>query len=258
MEDKYTTRHVLKELKKRLERITIDHEAFESTYPRHPDKHYYVAHLQTLIDGELRFTVDDFAGRVHTAITNLYKGLRRFLRVDGSDDVLWEVDIKNSQPLFLGIAAKKENVDVARWLKLCEQGVIYEFFAERMNMTRKEVKTRVIAMLYSKSNSRSKVKAIFQKEFPALAEYVQAKKDKVNKKGEHDGHRELAREMQFAERQFIIDIVCPEVLKGGRFLTTIHDSLLLKKEDKDFALQVMKEKFFSEHGINPILESKQC
>lgn len=54
-----------------------------------------------LRQGELRFKVDDF-GRVHTNLTNLAKPLRQYLAVDGKR--LMNVDIGESQPVFLGMA----------------------------------------------------------------------------------------------------------------------------------------------------------
>jgi hypothetical protein len=52
-------------------------------------------------EGELWFTVDDY-GRIHTNLTNLPKALRQYLAVEGVR--LANVDISESQPLFMGLA----------------------------------------------------------------------------------------------------------------------------------------------------------
>ncbi len=83
----------------------------------------------------IRFTEDDFSGRIHTNITNLYKPLRKLLRVDGSDQTLGEIDIKNSQPLFLGVAAVKSGVVDRKYLDLCQQGLIYDHMASLLDLT---------------------------------------------------------------------------------------------------------------------------
>lgn len=49
---------------------------------------------------ELFFTVDDFARRVHTPVTNLHRHLRPYLLIDNCQTV--GLDVKTMQPLLLG------------------------------------------------------------------------------------------------------------------------------------------------------------
>jgi len=60
------------------------------------------ASIEAIRDSDLWFKVCPF-GRVHTNVTNLQSSLRRFLRVDNNK--LVNLDIRNAQPLFLGILA---------------------------------------------------------------------------------------------------------------------------------------------------------
>ena len=55
-------------------------------------------------DGYYHASVDDY-GRFHTNITNLKRELRSVLRVSGRP--FWELDIKGSQMLFLGLEMKR-------------------------------------------------------------------------------------------------------------------------------------------------------
>ena len=57
--------------------------------------------LATIAHREWRFTVCE-QGRVHTNLTSLKSDLRQYLRFDGQP--LWQVDIRNSQPFFMGLA----------------------------------------------------------------------------------------------------------------------------------------------------------
>ena len=68
--------------------------------------------LSMLRDGELFFKPDLY-GRVHTNLSNLWSGFRRFLRCDG--EYLVNIDIGNSQPLFFGLV-------VLNWIRSYKEG----------------------------------------------------------------------------------------------------------------------------------------
>jgi hypothetical protein len=93
---------VCRHLWRNLQKIRIDAKIdFGETF--HPSYQIVVVHIR---EREFRFTVDDY-GRVHTNVTNLPKALRHFLAVDGKR--LVDVDVSESQPLFLGVAIARFN-----------------------------------------------------------------------------------------------------------------------------------------------------
>ena len=93
---------VCSHLWRNLQRIQIDAKIdFGESF--HPSYQIAVEHIQ---EREFWFTVDDY-GRVHTNVTNLPKALRHFLAVDGKR--LVDVDVSESQPLFLGVAIARFN-----------------------------------------------------------------------------------------------------------------------------------------------------
>lgn len=57
--------------------------------------------VQLLLDGQFSFGVCDY-GRCHTNVTRLFRPIRRHLYLNGSP--LVNIDIANSQPLFVGVA----------------------------------------------------------------------------------------------------------------------------------------------------------
>ena len=84
-----------------LQRVRIDAGIdFSETLPESFHPAYQVAAAR-IRERRLWFKVDDY-GRVHTNLTNLPRALRRCLSVDG--ERLANVDISESQPLFLGLA----------------------------------------------------------------------------------------------------------------------------------------------------------
>jgi len=244
---RHLSRPIMAHLRRQLDRLSVDMDGFHSRFATSPNRHYYLAHLQTILDGELRLTSDDFSGRLHSNVSNMYKPLRALLRVDGEPDTLRETDIKNSQPLFLGLAAKEAGVDDRRYLGLCEQGVIYEHIANRLGILRESAKHEMVMLLYAKNGFRSTAKSVFELEFPQMAAYVHRTKAR--------DHKRLARQMQRAERKFVIDTVCERLrrLREEMFVATIHDALLARKADCDLVVDVMKEEF-AKRGVNPRLE----
>lgn len=91
-------------LKEQLKRLRIDYQAASSCLKGLGLSAEAEAHCQNALvhiqDQDWRFTTDSY-GRVHHNISSLKRELRRFLTVDGEQ--LSEVDISNSQPLFLGL-----------------------------------------------------------------------------------------------------------------------------------------------------------
>ncbi len=247
IESKTLSRPILEKLRKQLDRLTVDMPLFQRRFGTHPDRHYYQAHLQTLLDKQIRFKKDEFSGRIHTNITNLYKQLRALLRVDGQDEPLVELDIRNSQPLFLAIAALKAKVQDKKYLELCESGQLYDYLALELGMSRDSAKKELMLYYFAKNGHRSvlkELKQLFEKQFDSIASYLTKIKSK--------DHKRAAKQMQMAERQLIIDNVCVKLFQQRKdlFVTTVHDSLLVRKSDSDLAEAVLMDEFMK-LGVNP-------
>ncbi len=94
---------VCKHLWRNLQKVQID-AGIDFGESFHPAYQVAAEHIRA---GELWFIVDDY-GRIHTNLTNLPKTLRQYLTVEG--EWLANVDISESQPLFMGLAlARGEN-----------------------------------------------------------------------------------------------------------------------------------------------------
>ena len=234
---KHLSRPIMVHLRNQLDRLSVDMDQFDDLFATNPNRHYYAAHLQTIIDGELRLTADDFSGRFHSNVSNMYKPLRALLRVDGEPDTLGETDIKNSQPLFLGLAAKEKGIEDNKYMRLCEEGQIYDHMAGRIGLLRESAKHEIVMFFFAKNGFKSTAKSVFEMEFPKMAAYI--RKVKAN------DYKRLARQMQIAERKFVIDIVCErhKRLRPEMFVATIHDSVVAQKSDCDLIVSVMKDEF---------------
>lgn len=247
MQHRHFSRPIMVHLRKQLERLSADMDKFNARFITSPNKHYYQAHLQTILDGEWRLTADGFSGRFHSNVSNMFKPLRALLRVDGEPDTLGETDIKNSQPLFLALAAKEQGVEDRKYVQLCEEGLIYEHIAGRLGVLRESAKQEIVKFFYAKNGYRSTAKSVFELEFPQIGAFIRSVKTK--------DHKRLSRQMQVAERKLVIDTVCERLkrLKPDMFMSTIHDAVLARKPDCDLVLSVMKEAF-AQKGVHPRLE----
>lgn len=244
---KHLSRPIMAHLRKQLERLSVDMDQFDDLFATNPNRHYYHAHLQTISDGELRLTADDFSGRFHSNVSNMYKPLRALLRVDGESDTLGETDIKNSQPLFLGLAAKEKGIEDNKYMRLCEEGQIYDHMAGRLGVLRESAKHEIVMFFFAKNGFKSTAKSVFEIEFPKMAAYI--------RKVKQNDYKRLARQMQIAERKFVIDCVCERLkrLRPDMFIATIHDSVVAKKTDCDVIVSAMKDEF-ALRGVHPRLE----
>jgi len=194
----------------------------------------------------------DDQGRRYSIITNLKRELRSLLRVDGQR--LMQIDISNSQWLFLALEMRRDGIDCPDYFQACEQGLLYETVAETAGSTRPKVKKALTQRsLFSANDApcqKSKIKKTFDRLFPEIARYL------FDAKKHGDGSR-LAKTLQAAEADLIIDKVCGRLRReeNVKFLTPVHDCLLFLPEAGDYIRSVMLEEF-AKLGLRPRLEVK--
>ena len=193
----------------------------------------------------------DSQGRHYTTITNLKRELRRFLRV--ADQPLCELDLKNSQLLFLALEMRRDAIDDPAFLDVCAKGMLYETIAKQAHTTRDEVKAALTQRaLFSENDARcqrSKIMRAFQTVFPKAADYVFQIKN-----CEHGGSA-LAKRLQRAEADLVINKVCGRLRREGQvgFVTPIHDCLLFLAESGDYVRKTMASEFAT-LGVTPTLD----
>ena len=207
------------------------------------------------------FVVDGFARRIHTNLTGLKRELRACLRVAGTP--LVQIDIKNSQPLFIGLAARKGGVEDARYLDLC-QGDLYQHLADQGGWTRNEVKEQLTQKALFAANrsphQRLPVKQLFNQEFPKIARFIRDMKSGRKTAANEKPHNKLAKLAQKTEAKFLIyGGVCDRIRreKPNCWIGTIHDSLLTLPDTAEYVRSVMLEEF-AKLEVRPRLEVEAC
>lgn len=196
------------------------------------DAKYYknVISIENIYEKNIYFNFDDF-GRFHTNFTILKKEIRNdFLSID--NEIIAEVDIKNSQPLFFAVLLKDElqniNGDTKKYFDLVKSGLLYDDIIANSNLTkRSDAKELIYKVLFgpvwSKSNKKENI--IFKSLYPSIYEYICEYKEL------RDNYKELAHDLQRLESDFIFNKVVKEIYETYPNITlfTVHDSIIFPK-----------------------------
>jgi hypothetical protein len=188
-----------------------------------------------LIENDLFYKFDGY-GRFHSNFTILKKEIRhQFIKIDGEN--INEIDIKNSQPLFLGVLIKEEyknNVPkkLQEYIDLVENGLLYEDLLNKCNKqikTREDAKIFTFKVLFGKNKDFYKENRIFKSIYPEVFKYI---KDFKNKTG---SYKNLAHVLQKKESDFLFNKVVNEIMfrYPHIHLFTVHDSISYPAKYKD-------------------------
>lgn len=218
-----------------LNYITINQiDAFEILYTIYPDKKsqkfYHNQYcINTIINKQIYAKPDKY-GRIHTNFTVLKKEVRNScLLID--NEKIYERDISNSQPFFL-LKLMSSNTfffnDYKEDLHFYYDKVVSGNFYEEVNklkpcLKRNEVKKWVMLILFNKNYYHDKE---FESLFPSVYKFIRSYK-------KQHGYKSLAQRLQNIESDFIFKKICPQLIEKGIKYFTIHDSICVKKSDKE-------------------------
>lgn len=176
----------------------------------------------------------DNYGRMHTNYTILRSFIRKnCLLIDGKKT--FEIDISNSQPLFL---AKLINEHNTKWVnkqeldlfkQLTMSGNYYEYIKQILNLEdRKFAKEMTYKVLFGRNAANSKADKNFKKVFPTIHKFIQLYK---KEKGDY---KSLAYKLQKMESHLIFNNIIKNIIKQNPDIKiiTIHDSLIVQNRYK--------------------------
>ena len=179
------------------------------------------------------FNFDDF-GRFHTNFTILKREIRNeYLSIN--NEILAEIDIQNSQPLFFAVLLSEElseiNNDTQKYFDLVKNGLLYDDIIEHSELTTKpEAKELIYKVLFGNNvRSNRKENNIFKKLYPSVYEYICEYKDLK------ENYRELSHDLQRMESDFIFNVVLKEIFETypELILFTVHDSIIFPMSYKE-------------------------
>lgn len=195
--------------------------------------------VESINDKHIFYHFDNY-GRLHTNFTILKSFIRKnCLLIDGEETC--EIDISNSQPLFLCKLIKDSQtawvnkVEYDFFRKLVINGNFYQYI---MQMTgekdRNKIKEMTYKVLFGQNRANTKSDKIFSFIFPTIYHFI-----KLYKK-EWGSHKILAHDLQRAESNLIFNKIIKKImlLKPEIKVITVHDSLIFSKKYRDIVQSI--------------------
>ena len=232
-------------------KIEYDRAIFFLDSLKHQDIDIYNRNIYSVdcINDKHIFYHFDAYGRMHTNYTILKSFIRKnCLLIDGEETC--EIDIQNSQPLFLTKLIDTNMVDQREFelfRHLTTTGTYYQYVMSQLGETdKKKVKEMTYKVLFGRNIGSSKVDKQFKKLFPTIHQFI-----KTYKKESGD-YRVLAYDLQKAESNLIFNTIIKKVMKfyPEIKLITIHDSIVIPRKYREEVNQIFEIELKREFNIN--------
>ena len=179
--------------------------------------------------------------RLDTNLTNMYTPFVDWICAEND---LVQIDITNSQFAFLSMVLKNELKadDFNKFKRIAIIGDLYESIQKIIGFDKREMsKEAMFEILFSSRKNHTKNKKRLKEIFPKLIEWIDAFKAK-------HGDSSFAIFLQRKEAELMIDGVYTSIKQKGLFCLTKHDSVIIKKEDYEEVMEIIKRIFY-ENGF---------
>ncbi len=206
--------------------------------------------VECINDKHIFYHFDNY-GRMHTNFTILKSFIRKNCLLINEEETC-EIDIKNSQPLFL---AKLIQDSGTKWVNQQEfelfkdltiSGKYYNYIMDSSGILDRNIaKEYTYKVLFGRNGSNSKADKIFSSLFPTIHHFI-----KLYKR-ENGDYKILAYELQKAESNLIFNKIIRQIntLYPQINVITVHDSIIVQKSHKDSVWAIFQTKLFEEFGL---------
>jgi hypothetical protein len=211
--------------------------------------------VESINDKHIFYHFDSY-GRMHTNFTILKSFIRKnCLLID--DEETCEIDINNSQPLFLSKLILDSNT---KWVKpdefnlfflLVKNGTYYQYIIDNLNLKNKsDAKELTYKVFFGQNRDNSKYDKLFSSLFPTIHNFI-----KLYKK-EHNDYRILAYDLQKAESNLIFNNIIRKVMifNPDIKIVTVHDSIIIPKKWKKEVSNIFYQEIFDNFDAELIVE----
>ena len=234
-------------------KIEFDKAIFYLDNLQHNDTDIYNRNrysVECVNDKHIFYHFDSY-GRMHTNFTILKSFIRKnCLLLDGEET--HEIDIKNSQPLFLTKVisdsstnwVNKDEFELFRDLTI--NGNYYQHIMNHMKTNdRPMVKEMTYKVLFGRNMHNSKADKVFKELFPTIHNFIRLYK---KEKGDY---KVLAYELQKAESNLIFNKIIREVKNSFPEIkiVTVHDSIIIPRNKRDEVEAIFKTKLYEEFHL---------
>lgn len=190
--------------------------------------------VECIKENHIFYHFDDY-GRFHTNFTILKSFIRKnCLLIDG--DETCEIDINNSQPLFLCRLINDHDVFIVDdvefnfFKQLTINGNFYQYLIDNCeySIDKKKAKEIVYRVFFGK-NYKNKYDDFFKKLFPTIYSFIKSYKREML------DYRSLAYALQRAESDLIFNKIIKKIMSiyPEIKVVTVHDSIICSKKYKD-------------------------
>lgn len=218
----------------------------------------YSYSLQELKHRRYRSLIDD-NNRMHHNISNLASVFRKHLHIDNKS--LGQIDISNSQPLFLYIHLSNidgiDKHELIRYGETCLSGLFYETIAKKCSVEltrqgRKVFKQRVFASIFFGKHYEvlTDVEQAFKELYPTIYNYIITMK-------QSKGYKVISHILQKSESEFIYKAITQIDKETGRHkipLLAIHDCIVTTSDNLQLVNELLKQYFIEHLQIMPSLK----
>jgi hypothetical protein len=204
--------------------------------------------VESIYDKHIFYHFDSF-GRVHTNFTILKSFIRKNCLLIKNKPTC-EIDISNSQPLFLTKIINEEGINIQKthefkvFSYLVIHGKFYQFLMDNSNIkNKKECKELVYITLFGRNNSKKENP--FAKLFPKIYNFI------VEYKKIYDDYRIISHKLQNLESNFIFNKVIKTILliNPDINIVTIHDSIIVQDQYKQQVQYLMDSMLLEEFNF---------
>ena len=207
--------------------------------------------VESINDKHIFYHFDSY-GRMHTNFTILKSFIRKnCLLIDGDDT--FEIDIKNSQPLFL---SKLIEHSKSRWVDsdelrlfslLVQGGNYYQYLIDNLKLKCKaDAKELTYKVLFGQNRINSKSDKLFSNIFPTIHNFIKLYKS------ENSDYKILAHDLQRAESNLIFNKIIKRISLEDKNIKviTVHDSIIAPKKYKEIVSKIFFEEIFEHFNQN--------
>ena len=206
--------------------------------------------VESINDKHIFYHFDNY-GRLHTNFTILKSFIRKnCLLIDGEETC--EIDISNSQPLFLCKLIQdshtnwvnKEEFEFFRTLVI--NGTFYQYVMQVIGeKDRNKVKEMTYKVLFGHNRINSKSDKLFSQMFPTIHHFI-----KLYKK-EWGNHKIVAHDLQRAESNLIYNKIIKKVmiLHPEIKIITVHDSIIFAKKYRQIVQSIFDYELSNEFNL---------
>jgi hypothetical protein len=182
--------------------------------------------VECINDRHIFYHFDNY-GRMHTNFTILKSFIRKnCLLINGEETS--EIDIKNSQPLFLckliesnpTSIVNKEEFELFKFLTF--NGKFYQYLMNNSKFRDRKLVKEMIYKVFFGKNFKNKSDDLFKSLFPTIYEFI------TSYKKENGDYRILSHKLQNLESNLIFNKIVKEIMyvHPEINLVTVHDSII--------------------------------